>query len=114
MPANEYTLYIEQGTTFTRTVVWRDSTGTAKDVTGYTAALQIRETIDSDTVLVSLTSSAGIAVGTTNGQFVITMTATQTSAIKVDKAVYDLEVTKSAVVTRLLQGDVVVSREVTR
>ena len=85
------------------------------NVTSYTAALQLRSLPESTTTVLSLTSSAGITVGTTNGLFAVHATAAQTGNIDEGTYYYDIEVTSpTGVVTRLAQGQVIVSAEVTR
>ena len=44
MAAAQYDILIEQGATFSRTFVWKDSSEVAVDLTGYTARMQIRKT----------------------------------------------------------------------
>jgi hypothetical protein len=116
MSASIYNINIEQGATFTRTITWKDSANVAINLTGYTARMQIRERVESSTALVSLTNSSGITLGGAAGTVVITITATQTDALpNMKKGVYDLElVSAGGIVTRLLQGEVVVSPQVTR
>ena len=116
MSASIYNINIEQGATFTRTITWKDSANVAINLTGYTARMQIRERVESSTALVSLTHSSGITLGGAAGTVVITITATQTDALpNMKKGVYDLElVSGGGIVTRLLQGEVVVSPQVTR
>ena len=85
------------------------------NVTGYTAALQLRSLPESPTTVLSLTSSSGITVGTTNGLFAVHATAIQTANIDEGIYYYDIEITSpTSVVTRLAQGQIVVSAEVTR
>ena len=73
--------------------------------------MQLRSTYDSSTVVLSMTA----AVINTQGILSISATATATAALEEGIYVYDLELTTSAgVVTRLLQGQVTVSPEVTR
>jgi hypothetical protein len=85
------------------------------NVTGYTAALQLRSLPESPTTVLSLTSSSGITVGTTNGLFAVHATAVQTMGIDEGIYYYDIEITSPTnVVTRLAQGQIVVTAEVTR
>jgi hypothetical protein len=114
--ANRYNLEINQGATFSLTATWKDSTGAAINLTGYTARLQVRENYASTTTIVSLTSSSGITLGGAAGTVTIIITASATSALIAPWAgVYDLElVDASGVVTRLLEGAATVSPEVTR
>lgn len=85
------------------------------NVTGSTAALQLRSLPESPNVALSLTSGNGITVGTTNGLFEIHATANQTSNIDEGTYYYDLEITSiGGIVTRLAQGQIAVIAEVTR
>jgi len=116
MAAGTYNFIIEKGTTFTRTVTWTDSEGDPIDLTGYTARMQGRASMDSTTTLFSLTSpSTGISIPTpANGALIITLTDTQTTNLPCG-GVHDLElVSPSGTVTRLFQGSFDISNEVTR
>lgn len=86
------------------------------DVSNFTAALQIRSLPSSATPVLSLTNGNGITVGTTNGLIEVHATAIQTAAIDEGPYYYDIEITSpaSGTVTRLAQGKVIVSPEVTR
>jgi hypothetical protein len=116
--AGKLDIVIEQGTSWTREIVWADITKTAIDVTGYHAAMQIRETVDSATTLLSILdtgTSPAIVVGTTDGKFTITLLAAVTAALDFETAVYDLKITSAGgIVTRLLEGTVFLSKAVTR
>lgn len=113
MPAATYDLLIEQGATFDQEFIWKDSTGTPIDLTGYTARMKIRQ-LKTDAEIISLTSSSGITIAS-GGSITILITATQTAALPTCRGRYDLELQDSTgVVTRLLQGDVEISAEVTR
>lgn len=112
----EYDLTIYVGATFTRRVVWKDSLGALVNLTGYTARMQIRASVRNPEVLVALTTeNGGIALGAAAGTIDLLLTNTQTAAITARAGVYDLELIDSTgVVTRLLQGAVEISPEVTR
>lgn len=116
MPAGLYDLLIEQGATFVKDIVWKDGYGVAVDVVGYTARMQIRPHTSSDTVMLSATTENGyIVIGPEAGTIHISIPATVTAALTQSRGVYDLEmVDPDGVVTRLLQGGVAISKEVTR
>jgi hypothetical protein len=113
-----YDIEIKQGETWVREIVWKDATKTAINVTGYHAALMVREKVESTTTLLSLSdtgTSPAIVVGTTDGKFTITLTAAVTAALTFDTAVYDFKVTSGAgIVTYLLEGEIVLNKAVTR
>jgi|Laugrefabdmm15sn_1035127.scaffolds.fasta_scaffold11175_4 hypothetical protein len=114
---NQYNLVIQQGATLSLAITWKDSTGTAINLTGYTARMQARSTYDTATAILSLTSAAGdIVLGGVAGTITITASATVTAALTAPwSGVWDLElVSGGGVVTRLLEGAASVSPEVTR
>jgi len=113
---NRYDLEIKQGATLSLTATWKDSAGTAVNLTGYTARLQVRATYDSSSTILSLTSAAGITLGGAAGTIAITASAATTAALTAPfSGVYDLElVSGGGEVTRLLEGTATVSPEVSR
>lgn len=119
MSATKYPLFIEQGATFDKSLTY--STGTQKnavpvDLTGCTARAQIRSDIDSETVLLELTTENGrIVLGGVTGEIRIVIDAVTTAGITWESGVYDLElVFANGFVKRLIAGSVSVSKEVTR
>lgn len=115
--AQVYDYTVEQGTTFRRTITWYndDAQTVLRDLTGYTARMQIRPTVASTDVLLSLTNTAGITLGGTAGTIAIVMTDAQTAAFTFTTAVYDLEmITPSGDVIRLIKGTLTLDKEVTR
>ncbi len=116
MSAGSYDLYIEQGATLSLPIVWKDSDGNVVNITGYTARMQVRQTVPATTILLSATTENGkLVIDGSNGKVTILLSAADTTAITWLTGVYDLElISGSGVVTRLLEGSVSVSREVTR
>lgn len=113
---NRFDIEINQGATYELTVTWKDSAGTAINLTGYSARMQVRETYSSASTVVSLTNGSGITLGGAAGTIAILISATTTAALTAPfSGVYDLElVSAGGVVTRLLQGAATVTPEVTR
>lgn len=110
------TLEIWQGATWRQDFVWKDSAGALLNLTGYTARMQIRPALASSIKLADLTTeNGGIALGGAAGTIVLTLTAAQTAAITAESGVFDLElVSPTGDVTRLMEGPVIISFEVTR
>lgn len=84
---------------------------------GYTALMQIRETLDSTTVIHQMTSAAGggIQINTSDSTIFLTIPASITTGFTFDSAVYSLELTDaSGVVTPFMAGNLTLVREVTR
>ena len=115
MAATTYDILIEQGATFSQLVTYKDN-GVAVNLTGYTARMQVRSTLESASTVVELTTANGlIALGGTAGTITLTIAAADTAALTAGRGVYDLElVSGSGIVTRLLQGVATISRNVTR
>jgi hypothetical protein len=114
--AEQYNFIIDQGADWYLNIAYKDSTGAAINLTGYTAAMQFRLTTTSATAAISLTQASGITITGATGNLAIRATAAQTGALDDSaKYDYDLEITSSAgVVTRLIQGIASVSSQVTR
>ena len=108
--------YIEQGATFVITLTWKDEEGSLVDLTGCTARMQVRKIVASETVLLELTTGNGrISIDVVKGEITLTVSATDTASLTWKTAVYDLEIVHpDSTITRLLQGNVIISREVTR
>ena len=81
-------IYIDAGADYTTTVTVTDSSGAALDLTGYTAAAQIRKTYESSTATVAFT--VAFASDRTTGQIDISLTGAQTAAIDSGRYVYDV------------------------
>ena len=113
--AVSYNVTIDQGATWYLNVEYDNPNGTPVNLTGYTAALQLRSLPESATAVLSLSTGSGITITGATGLVAISATATQTRAIDEGTYYYDLEITSAAgVVTRLVQGQAVVTPEVTR
>tara|TARA_A200000159_G_scaffold159988_1_gene179434 strand:+ start:1166 stop:1498 length:333 start_codon:yes stop_codon:yes gene_type:complete len=104
-------IFIDQGTDFSITVDVTDTSGGALNMSGYSAAAQIRKTYGSSSV--SSTFSTSIAEGT--GQVTLSLTDTQTTALESGRYVYDLNVTSGGgQTTRVVEGQAIVTPGVTR
>ena len=103
-----------QGMTFAPQLTWAID-GTAVNLTGYTARMQVRPTVDSTAVPINLTSGSGITLGGTAGTIQLSVAATALAAIEAGRYVYDLELQSGGgTVTTILAGYFDVSPEVTR
>lgn len=108
---------IFQGATFRKRLTWK--AGTPKvpvDLTGCTARMQVRAEVESPTVLLELTTTnGGITLGGVAGTVDLYVSDEDTAAIDWEGGVFDLEIEHpSGEVTRLAQGSISVSPEVTR
>ena len=131
MIAGVYNLTIEKGSTFARLVsieqpdLAADPTGQTFenfDLSGFTARMHIRRTIDSETPMIILTTENGrIAINpniagtpTKNNEIALSITAADTVNITTN-GVYDLEIISAGgTVSKVIRGDVTLIPEVTR
>lgn len=106
--------------TFSQGATWKlnltyESGNNPVDLTNYTARMQARSTYDSTAVALNLTNGTGITLGGTAGTIALLVNATTTAAIGAAQYVYDLEiVSPSGEVTRVIEGALIVTPEVTR
>ena len=126
MAAGKYSFIIEQGATTNLNVQWTDASGSAVDLTGYHARMQIRPGIEASDVYISLSSSlsadgTGLNLSGSNGytpvqsgSVGIYISAYSSSLLNFTEAYYDLEMVNGREVTRLLEGKVRLSKNVTR
>lgn len=86
------------------------------DLTGFTARMQIRSKIDSDTVIQELTSENGyINISNINKTITLTLSAEITAGFTFSTAVYSLELVSSGgQVTPFCDGTMTLVKEVTR
>ena len=110
-----YNTTIDQGADWYITFVYENPDGTAVNITNYSAALQVRTSPLAKTAVLTLTNTSGITITGATGTLACHATNVQTGAITNGKYAYDLEITSPAnVVTRLVQGTIDVSPQVTR
>lgn len=108
-------LTFPQGATWSFSLAWNDDDGDPINLTGYSAAMQVRQTYKSTTPVVSVSSGSGITLGGALGTVAVQVSATTTDDIKAGRYVYDLELTSAGgEVTRLIEGTLTVTPEVTR
>ena len=121
--ATTYKLYIDQGATFSRTISLKTfPDGDPYSLVGASISSQIRETPTSATKIADF--SISISSPAASGEFIMFMPASTTATLPVEPTTgpiatpsvyaYDVEMVIGTTVTRLLQGEVVISPEVTR
>ena len=128
MSAGRYSFTIEQGATLDFELAYKDSSNNPIDLTGYQGRMQIRPSVGSDTVYITLSSSLdGDGTGLnfsgsdglnppTSGTIGIFISANSSSLLDFNEASYDLELATGSqypIVTRLLEGQVRLSKNVT-
>jgi len=116
-----YNILCEQGTTFVRVLELQAPSPEdpfvyeVYNLTGHTARMQVRRTIDSSAVMIELTTeNEGIEIDGDDGKITIVMSDAQTGSLT-SSGVYDLEIEDGGGnVSRVIQGTFTLSQEVTR
>lgn len=98
---------IDQGADYSTTLDVTDDAGEPTDLTGYTGAAQMRKHYSS-------ANSYAFAVAIANGSVTLSMNSATTANITAGRYVYDCEITNGGVVSRLVEGIVTISPQVTR
>ena len=107
--AQKVNIVLDQGTTFTTEYTFTDEDDNPIDFTTYQGGSQMRKSYSSST---SYAFTVGLG---NNGVITLSMNAATTSTITAGRYQYDVEVTSpSGVVSRLVEGIVTVTPEVTR
>jgi len=126
MPAGNFTFTIEQGATTDFEIIWTDSNGDRVDLSTYSARMQIRSDYGSTGTLYASLSSTLDSDGTglnllgsnsqnplSSGSIGLVISAASSSNFTFNEAKYDLEMVSGSYVTRLIEGKVKLSKEVT-
>lgn len=99
-------LFVDQGANFTITLPAKYSNGTVVDLSDYTPRAKMRKHYNYGNV-VNFTSSKS------NNNVTISLSASQTNEIEVDRYVYDIEIENSSnAVIRLYEGIITVTPQV--
>jgi len=103
-------LTIDQGSNFSSTVTVEDQDGLTFNLTSYTARGQIRKSYSST----SYTPFATTIPSPSSGKIEISLTSTQTAALKPGRYVYDIEIVQGNLVNRVIEGQIEVTPRVTQ
>tara|TARA_Y100001963_G_scaffold65194_1_gene90931 strand:+ start:362 stop:724 length:363 start_codon:yes stop_codon:yes gene_type:complete len=120
MSAGVYNFEIEQGADFDLHITYKDTDGAVVDLADLTyssARMQIRESVDSTTVLLEATTTNGkITLSGTAPNIKIAIDHTVTDDLNFDTAFYDLELvgTSNTFVIKVLRGRVKLIKEFTK
>jgi len=118
MGSNVYSqMVIKQGATFNTLLTWYSDKArtTLVNLTGYTARMHLRRNVEDAAAYLTLTTeNSRIVLGGAAGTIQLTVSAADTAALAVGKYAYDLELVNGSVVTRLVEGTIDITREITR
>jgi hypothetical protein len=107
-------IVITKGATWETDIEVQDEVGDPMVLTGASAAMQIRATLDNPAVLLELTTGNGRIEIAGPGALVLLLTAEETAAQGWDHGVYDLRMTIADQVSVLLRGEILIDPVVTR
>lgn len=106
--ATKVNFLIDQGTSFATTINLNDDDGNPLDLSGYSIAGQMRKAYSSQNYIPFV---ANLQLGELN----LGLSANTTTALSPGRYVYDVELTDTnGLITRLLEGVITVTPEVTR
>jgi len=108
--ASKANLIIDQGSTFSTDLTLTDENGDPLSLSGYTANSQIRRWYTSSNTTAVFTTS----INTTSSTISLTLTANQTSNLTFGRYVYDVEITSGSEVSRIVEGIITITPQVTR
>jgi hypothetical protein len=108
--ATKSNLVIDQGSTYSAELNLTDENGDPLVLDGYTANSQIRKWYTSSTVAATFTTSINVA----SAVITLGLTANQTSNLVAGRYVYDVELNDGSEVSRIVEGIVTVTPQVTR
>lgn len=102
-------LIIYTGTDFTQTFILGDNFGSL-NLTGYSVVMKMKKHGDS----VSSTNITTLITNAAIGRIKVSLVPAQTSILKPGRYYYDLVLIKDGTNTRVIEGDVIVKKSVTR
>ena len=109
---------IDQGTDVAVEIHLINKNGSARDLTNHTIAAKMKKTFNSDSADTTTFNSI-VASPPTDGIATLSLTNTQTDALKAGRYVYDVEMSYldssgDSIVERVLEGKVLVTPSVTK
>ena len=127
MAAGKYNFTIEQGTTVNFEIQYKDSSNNPVDLTDYSGRMQLKSGYANSNPTTYLTLSSSLnddgtglnfsgsngSTPPTSGSIGIYISAASSSALTFDTAYYDLEIYSGSAATRLIEGQVRISKQVT-
>lgn len=108
--ATKSNLVIDQGSTYSVVLDLTDENGDVINLTGYVANSQVRKWYTSTTPAATFTTS----INASSGELELSLTANQTSNLVAGRYVYDVELNNNGVISRIVEGIVTVTPQVTK
>lgn len=107
--ATKANLVIDQGATFSTELNLTDENGDILNLAGYSANSQLRKWYTSTNA-----TAFGASINVDAGTITLTLSANQTAALTAGRYVYDVEIADGVSVSRVVEGIITVTPNVTR
>ena len=107
--ATKANLVIDQGATFSTDLTLTDENGDILNLNGYSSNSQLRKWYTSSNSVAFSTS-----VNTATGVITLSLTSDQTANISAGRYVYDVEISNGTTISRVVEGIITVTPNVTR
>ena len=116
MTAAIYNFTIEQGANLNLCMTLYGSNNALINLNNYSARMMAKKNYDSEALITLNTQNGGITLGGEGGTLTLIMSAAQTASLLAPNNLkYDIEIQDPAgFVTRILQGNIKISAEVTK
>lgn len=108
LPITELDICILKGQTFNQTLFWETGEPSSPvNLAGYTGSMEIKTHPNSPENILTLTTTNGrMVLNEQTGSIRLTLSASETSAVKVDEGIHRVYLTSGGDVTRIFQGRV--------
>jgi hypothetical protein len=128
MAAGKYSFTLEQGSTLSLELLYKDSSGSPVNLSGYSGRMQIKSGFADNNPTTYLTLSSSLMSDGTglnlsgsagnnplaSGSIGLYISAATSSLLTFDTAYYDILLTTGTAVTRILEGQIKLAKAVTR
>jgi hypothetical protein len=108
--ATKANLVIDQGSTFSVDLTLQDENGDPLNLLGYTANSQMRKWYTS----INPAATFSTNVNTISGVITLSLDSSNTSGLVAGRYVYDVEIDNGSTISRVVEGIVTVTPQVTR
>lgn len=108
--ATKANLVIDQGSTFSTDITLTDENGDLLNLNGYSANSQIRKWYTSSNAAAVFATSMNVEYGV----ITLSLTANQTNNLVAGRYVYDVELNDGTTYSRIVEGVITVTPQVTR
>lgn len=108
--ATKANLVIDQGSTYSVTLDLTDENGDVINLDNYVANSQVRKWYTSSTPAATFTTT----INASSGELTLSLSANQTSNLVAGRYVYDVELDQNGVISRIVEGIVTVTPQVTK